>query len=219
MPNPRKPIIQTHKHEFFDLSNAQKMIAKRTRLRPDLRALFADAAAQGFKPLVGPKDVMAVKETYRAAQPIKDPSGRVAVQSLEVEFVAQNLGGPRTRDKWAIATISLKTQKPDGSAGPEEAYDMRLVAPAGNLQRPKEFIVTRGKVVQTRSFWSRMKKCLRKKRWCAEACGAALLSCSGTWVVYLACVAAQCGGCWGKCAACAGCRCRFWCKWAVGCCR
>lgn len=217
MPDPL-PFIQTHTIQQFDAPNAIRLVARKMRDKTDLAMLYQDAASQSFQPLTGPKDAYAFKETYKAAQPIKDPQTGEEVQELEVDFSVQNLKSAQSKDLWAIASVTLTSIKPDHKPGPSEEYHMRLVAPLGNLAKSTEFIVVGGKVTQTHSWWSRMKKCLKNK--CVAECAKSLATCpKPSWVAYLACVAARCGGCWVKCAACAGCKCKWWCKWGVGCCK
>ena len=71
--------------------------------------------------------------------------------------------------------------------------------------------------IQARSLLGRFTKCLRSG--CSSACLGATTACLGAFPVYLKCVIVKCGGCAVKCGACAACNCRFWCKWATGCCK
>jgi hypothetical protein len=77
-------------------------------------------------------------------------------------------------------------------------------------------IIAPGDVIEAESWWSAFKACLHGR--CGSTCLSALVSCSGTWAAYFWCLVAKCGGCVVKCAACSTCDCRWWCKWAVGCC-
>lgn len=162
-------------------------------------------------PATGPKSRYGMRETYRARTPIKDPHSSETVDELAVEILVQDLRKQRPGDSLAIAVIQLRAGKNS------ETYEMLLDAPGSSFLTAKEFMVEGGQVILAHSWWSRMRKCLIKR--CATPCTAALALCTGSWAAYLACVAETCGGCWISCGACASCKCKYWCKWAVKCCK
>lgn len=101
-----------------------------------------------------------------------------------------------------------------------DVYSFCLVAPKGNFAKAQEYRVASNlNVVKTNSWWSCLKKRLRRK--CARKCVVSLITCAatGSWVGYILCVAKQCGACFAKYSAGCGCNCRWWCRWAIGCCR
>jgi hypothetical protein len=66
------------------------------------------------------------------------------------------------------------------------------------------------------TFWQRLVRCLRG---CGGACITAIATCpKNSWAAFLGCIAVRCGVCAIKCPPCAACDCRWWCKWAAGCC-
>lgn len=204
--------IKFRQEEILDHADVLQKIKSLSQVQTNLRKLFDHAAGLGYQPAIGPKDVFGVRQTIRAIQPVREkPKSAQTVMEMTFDLKLQNLHKPGSKDMMAIATATI-------SAGQHsDTYDMLLEAPGGSFRKFREYVISGNKVTQTHSWWSRMKKCLLRK--CAGACVGALITCSGTWAAYLACVAAVCGGCWTICAACASCRCRWWCKWASGCCK
>lgn len=169
---------------------------------PGVQALIADLDAKDFKPVArGPNAFFGLTKAYKSSD------GKTATFGLSLQSYSKAGSG----DEAAVAVITITSGKES------DTYRFSLVAPKGDFRNAVERRVdARNTVRLANSWWSRCKACLKKK--CIAVCLGALVTCSGTWAAYLACVAAACGGCFVACAACAACNCRWWCKWAAGCC-
>lgn len=200
--------VALRQDEFLKTADVLTKLDARKRQDPNVRVLFAEAAKRGFA--VAPKKVFGFRQTLKPIQPTR--RGAVTVKQVVFEMNVQEFSAPRgSKDALAIVTVIIT-----GGRDLEESYEMLLEAPGGNISLSREYMVADGKVVLARSWWSKVKACL--KRECIATCVGALITCSGTWIAYLGCVALACGACFTKCAACASCKCRWWCKWGVGCC-
>jgi len=206
-------VIKNMTVEIFDHTQVGKQLTVLTK-KQGVKPVYQYAAQEGFKPLKGAKNMQGFKRTYNAAKPIK--RGKEKVQRLEYSFHVQELQKRGSKDKAAIIVTHLRGV---GLKGADVAEARLLVAPGGKIAKAREYKydLKKKKVAATRSWWTRCKACLKKN--CIATCVTSLVTCSGTWVAYLACVGAICGGCFTRCSACASCKCRWWCKWAAGCCK
>jgi len=175
---------------------------------------------RGFEALTGPENFFGIKETYRVMM----DDGEIVQQTTTLEV--QDYISSDRRDLGALVRVRLETED-----GCKEEYTFNLVAPCGDFSRPIEYqavatiirdpttgaMTTRLEMVETDSWGSCMLQELKK---CASPCVNALVTCPKTsWTAYLGCLAVRCGGCFVAKAACCTCNCKWWCKWAVGCCR
>lgn len=200
--------------EIFDApAAAQALQARAGEARGKLKKLEDEAQKRGYRRAAGQRPEIAMRQKFRSAQPVRPPAGEqgAAVQDLQIDISLRALEKPNSQDQAAIATVTA-------TAGSHtEVYDMLLEAPNGDFAKAREFEVNeRDQLVAANSWWTAARSCAIGK--CGSVCIGALVACSGTWAAYLLCVAAACGGCWVRCAACATCNCRWWCKWATGCC-
>lgn len=210
----QKLKIASRQEEFLDSKDVIKRLKSKKQVNRNLK--FLEKYAQGLGYLASDKsdDVFGIRSKVRSKVPIRESRlGRETVNEVTFELEVQNFKKSRSRDKLALATMTIT------AGNHSETYDTLLLAPAGNLLKPREYIYNekKGKVELTHSWWSRFTSCLGKR--CISSCLNSLISCSGTWAAYLGCVAAYCGGCFVICTACASCRCRWWCRWATRCCR
>ena len=200
--------------ELFD---GTAVLSKMTALasKREVKAVLELARSQGFTPSTKAGDVQGFKRSYKPDGVISD--GGLTVNKLDHTYMVQELKKSGSSDKAAIVVTTLSA--PGAFAGTE--IDVRfLMAPNGDVQKTTEmrFDRTTGKVVPTNSWWTRFKSCISGK--CASTCVASLGTCAfASWAGYLQCVAIACGGCSAKCIVCASCNCRWWCKWATGCCK
>lgn len=175
------------------------------------KTIFDHAAKLGFKPKTGDRDVHQIKRTFRASRPVKDPGGSSTVQTVSFDLVIQNFGKAGSKDEVAVAMLNI-------TAPGQTINDARLLTSVGGDRNnyKEEMVDAQGKVVETQSWWT----CTRDGvlRDCGGPCLAAIIGCSGTWVAYLFCLAIRCGGCAAGKAVCCACDCRWWCRWATGCC-
>jgi hypothetical protein len=181
--------------------------------RGRLKKLQDEAQKRGYRASNKPRSSVGLRQRFRAARPVRPPAGEqgAPVQELQYEMSLRTLEKPNSQDQAAIATVTV-------TAGQNtEQYDLLLEAPGGNFAQAQEFKVENDQVVPAQSWWTAARSCVTRS--CTSVCVGSLVTCSGTWAAYLICVAAACGGCWVKCAACATCNCKWWCRWATGCCR
>jgi len=174
--------------------------------------LDQEARARGYRPLTGPGAEFGLRQRIRSRVQVNAPAGETgpSVQELQFELAIRALEKGDSEDQAAIAIATI-------TAGQNtEELDLLLEARGGNFARAREFKVMNERVVPANSWWTAAQSCVLSR--CSSVCTGALVTCSGTWAAYLLCVAAACGGCWVSCAACATCNCRWWCRWAAGCC-
>jgi hypothetical protein len=212
MPLPLSPLERRMTREFFDPATTLNDM-KRLSGRGDLATLASEAQRRGYKAGGTQKDVLGYRQRVEAAQPMRPPRGirGTAVREVEFELRIQAFTKDQSQDQAALITTTLRAGRNT------ETYEALLEAPGGDFARASEHVVEGGKVVATNSWWSAFTRCLHSK--CVSVCVSSLLTCPfTTWVGYVGCVLARCGGCGAKCAACASCDCRWWCRWAAGCC-
>lgn len=201
MPQPKKPYltaITTRYPASKTLTTHFKSLAKKDAKG---KVLHGHLEEKGFKAVAGDKGVFGFTNTYRSTD------GKSTTIDCRVQSYNKTGG-----DTAAMVVVTASSGKNT------EEYKCILVAPKGNIDKASEFkLDARSRVVRAHSWWSCVKKYLKSK--CATACITALVTCKGDFVTYLACVAGLCGGCFLKYSACCSCNCKFWCKWAVGCCK
>lgn len=200
--------------EMFDGTTALTKI-ETLSTRAEVKTVLKLAQTRGFTPAGKVADVQGFKRTYTSDKVIAE--GGEQVTKLDYSFFAQNLVKAGSTDIAAMVVTTLNA--PGVTKKPE--IDVRfLVAPGGDVTKTVEMrydAVTKG-VISTNSWWTRLKACIKGS--CSSVCAAALGTCTlASWAGYLQCLAIACGGCSAKCVACATCKCRWWCKWATGCCK
>jgi hypothetical protein len=199
--------------ELLDPGSVQAEWAQATDARPQIRMLEQASSARGYVPLETDDAIVGVRYRAQASGEVIAPRvfGETAsVQQVEFEVRIRSLTMPGTANQAAIATATI-------SAGENSStYEAFLEARDGNFNQITEYTITGNRLTQAESWWSAVVRCLSGS--CATVCLGALVSCTGAWAAYLLCVLAACGGCGAKCTACATCDCRWWCRWATGCC-
>jgi len=175
---------------------------------------------RGFEALTGDDNFFGISETSRVMM----DDGEI-VQLITTLEVQDYISSDR-KDLGALVRVRLEAED-----GCKEEYIFNLVAPCGDFSRPIEYqavatsirdpttgaMTTRLEMVETDSWGTCMQRELKK---CASPCVNALVTCpKSSWTAYLGCLAVRCGGCFVAKAACCTCNCKWWCKWAVGCCR
>jgi len=187
-----------------------------------------------------------VKSTSEIKAPRVIPGEPRAASEVQFEILGHSLGSPASRALGAIVSTTLTTGEAaitydfllDAKDGNFERATEWVVAPtaglaadaqaierpagsyidmpAGSMGMGEASIIQGDGIIEAESWWSGFVGCLRSR--CASSCLSSLHSCSGYWAAYFWCLVAKCGGCVLKCAACSTCDCRWWCRWAVGCC-
>lgn len=200
MPAPKTFVanIATNLHDVDAVKKKFDTLLK----HPGVQALAGHLGEQGFKPAKKGKDAY-----FGATNTFKSNDGKTAT----FEFHLQSFAKAGSKDAAALGSYTVK------SGDKSQTYHFTLVAPKGDFEKALEHTVNKAhKVRKANSWWSRWVNCLRSR--CVSTCLGALATCSGTWAAYLWCVVAACGGCVLRCVGCASCNCRWWCRWAVGCC-
>ena len=185
-----------------------------------MRLASDNLVERGFVALTGSDNFFGIRETYRVMM----DDGEIVQQTTTLEV--QDYISSDRRDLGALVRVRLETED-----GCKEEYTFNLVAPCGDFNRAIEYqavetsirdpttgaMTARLEMVETDSWGSCMLQELKK---CASPCVNALVTCPKTsWSAYLGCLAVRCGGCFVAKAACCTCNCKWWCKWAVGCCK
>jgi hypothetical protein len=210
---PDQAEIMLEQNEILDAQAAAKGLEKRLKdPKGRLKRLEEEATRRGYRKIAGPRAEFGLRQKFKANRPIRPPRGEqgAAVQELEFEFSLRALEIPDSEDQAAIASVTITAGKNT------EEYEMLLESVGNDFEEIREFMIENDQVVAANSWWTAARSCVIGK--CGSVCIGSLVACSGTWAAYLICVAAACGGCWLKCSACATCNCRWWCRWATGCC-
>jgi hypothetical protein len=216
---PTSAVAQPLSDISSDLAPIKTEVLKSNTLVPEfarLRAVDAEVIAandflvsKGFSAQTGAANVFGQRETYRTTS-----KGQKMDETYTLRV--QDYAKPGSKDAAAIAQVEVV------AGGRSEVYSFSLIAPEGNFEMAEEYQVgeTGGimSVTKANSWWTCVKQQI-KERNCGSVCLSSLTSCpTSSWVAYLGCVAAKCGGCFVKASACCACNCKWWCKWAVGCC-
>jgi len=211
----RPPAIASESVELLDQDRAFKSFQAQSD-RPELNVMTDHLASRGYVLLEKPEEAFCIKSKITATEGMRPPRGEraEAVKTVEFELVGMSTQkddqDQGDQDQGAVVTSIVR-------AGDNViTYDFILEAPGGDFRRASEFAVEDGKLVVANSWWSAWGGCLRSR--CANTCLSSLTQCSGSWSTYFWCVAARCGGCVLRCAACSTCDCRWYCRWATGCC-
>ena len=209
---PTGPNIAAVRIELLDPAKVMQSVQSRA-MRGPLAVLKNEAEKRGYAAATGAKNAYGYRHVFVATKEIKPPKGETgaAVKETSVEIHVQSFTKKGSKDQAALMVVTIQ-------AGTNtETREMLLEAPGGNFATPKEYVIVNNKVTPAKSWWTAFVSCLKSK--CIANCLSALLKCSGTWAAYLACVLATCAACGTYCVACATCNCKWWCKWAVGCCK
>jgi hypothetical protein len=209
---PTGPQIASERIELLPHTRVvQNLQSKLTR--GPMSILHGEIKRRGFTAATGAKNVYGFRHVFTATREIKPPKGVAGapVKETSVEINVQDYSKKGVKDKLALLTVTFQ------AGANTETREMLLEAPGGNFAKPREYIVVKNKLAPARSWWTAFKACLKRK--CIATCLAALVKCSGTWAAYIACVLVTCAACGVSCAACSTCNCKWWCKWAVGCCK
>jgi len=208
-----QPLIKNMTVEIFDPELVRRQVSA-LATKPEVKPILDKATELGFSPLTGAKNLQGFRRTYTSATPVVNGSQKIS--KLEVSYQIQELKKSGSKDK---AVVIITTFEGVGLKDANEIDSRLLIATDGDLKKTQEFkLGSTGKAVLTKSWWTRFKACIKGS--CSSVCLSALVSCPfSSWAAYLGCLAIKCGGCSAKCVGCASCRCRWWCKWAVSCCR
>jgi hypothetical protein len=213
----QRPHIKSETFEFLDQEQTMGLFGGVLRDDSELQQLLEEANNRGFAQAEGAEGFVGYRQTTTATEPINPPRkggppNAEPVGEISVEITGQALTGGKGRGEAAIAFTRITTD-----SGENVVYPLLLVAPDGDFQRATELIVHEGEIVEAESWWTAFVGCLGNG--CAQQCLSALFSCGGAWNVYLWCLLWKCGPCVTRCLACATCNCKWWCKWATGCCK
>jgi hypothetical protein len=208
-PEPPDPAdeAEIEESEPLDPEEVSKEVGK-LKERKKGKALHADLDKRGFKP---GKDKN--KDFYGQRTKIKHPDKPNT--RITQTFIVQNYHKQGSSDAVAIGSLTVSSKGP----GEDESttYDFALIAADGDFENVTELTVDEmDKVVVANSMYSCVRNYLIKR--CTSVCATAAITCTGTWVAYLACVGVACGGCVTVGVTCCGCDCSWWCRWGVGCC-
>lgn len=187
--------------DYLPLASTKRAFDAAHAKEAGLQALRAKATADGFVPVRGKESNWGMKASWTAS------NGKSVSYEMHIE---SHKGG---KDEACLMTETLRT-----SDGDTTTYNSFLVAAGGNFKNVSEYYAdSANRVRLAKSKWTRFRNCVKSR--CVGPCLGSLVTCSGTWAAYLLCVAIACGGCMAVCGACALCNCKWWCKWAVGCCK
>lgn len=172
----------------------------------EVKSLVDHLNKKGFFAQRNSKNFYGVAETYRDV---------ISKKQVRYKFQFQDYINPDTKDLVALCHLSATSGKEI------ETYTFYLLAPGGNFDQMEEYMIDKRLNVQrANSWWSCTKKRVSKK--CSGECVSAFITCvpagASSVVGYLVCVAGNCTGCLIKAGACCACDCRWYCKWATGCC-
>jgi hypothetical protein len=176
------------------------------------QALDNHLGAAGFKPRNNPS-----ADFYGQRTRFRDPDQQNRITTRTI--VLQNYDKEGSTDAAAIATVTISTR--EGPQVDTDTYDFVLIAPEGDPENFIELTVDEdGTVVEANSWFSCVWNGIKAR--CVGTCVSALNDCKPalafSWAAYVGCLALKCGVCLTKVMACCECNCRWWCRWAAGCC-
>lgn len=212
-----QPTIKLEQLEVLDDENVLSELDSLSGLHSELQTLFNLTESAGFTEVARSAYGWQIKVEAAGEVtpgPGDDPGGGpVSSLTSRALFKGFTGGGGAAPNLLAVGTMTV-------TAGSHEHTEyLQFEAPNGDIGRMIERKVDEGgALVVVDGWWDRFRGCLGG---CGGVCLAALGGCAGAGALpaILGCLAIRCGGCAAKCAACATCDCRWWCKWAAGCCR
>ena len=211
------PLI-LEKIEFLPPASVASTFATLLRADQEIKAIDVNLASKGLVAGTGDISYWGVKAAYGTGA--DQVTVTMVLRSYSPKFTIYT-PVPQKTDAYAAAQVTVSGQ------GRSDTYSFSLLAPKGDFSKSSEWKVVDPATLDVLnlsvspafSWWSCVWSYLRNK--CAGICAAAAVHCvatSATWPAYLACVAGPCGGCLTKALVCCTCNCRWWCKWACGCC-
>ena len=197
------PYIKATTLDYLEHVAVRADMARLLQTDLGMKSLKSEIDDAGFKPVAGSKGAWGTKGSWT----------RNDDQTVKFEISLQGFAKPGSKDSMALLIMTMT-----GPKGETDTYRCSLRAPAGKLANVVErYVDKNNKVLLANSYWTRAWNCIRST--CGGPCVRSLTGCTAGIVPCIVSVLTVCGGCAVKCLACAGCNCRWWCKWAVGCCR
>jgi len=188
-----------------------------------------DLVKRGFKAQTKDENFFGFTEVYKVRSKTTGKETQqkltMSVQDYFGKSMEDDKGKPPKQDLGALVRITLEAE------GQRETYTFNVVAVDGNFDNVVEYAAVetpggktatggihpaRLEMLKTNSWWSCVRGQIREH--CSASCRNALTECHGGWASYIGCVAWRCGGCYVAKSACCTCNCKWWCKWATGCC-
>jgi len=209
---PRQPEILTERIELLDQEQVLRDLRDRGSRDVELRLLSDEAQRRGGRLIDRPESVFGYRHSFESPRPVRAPRGvrGADVTSAEFQILVEEYESPGSTNQLAVGIATLR------GGDHSSSYPLLLEAPGGDFVQSDEFTVVGDTIEPTESWWTAVTGCLSRN--CVTVCANSIVTCKGSWIEYLGCVAWNCGGCWVKCAGCATCNCSWWCTWAVGCC-
>jgi hypothetical protein len=198
--------LTPQKSKVLSSKTLDKSFIQLIKTNDEVKTLAGHLNSKGFVAQRESRNFYGISETYKDA---------ISKKQVTYKFQFQDFRNPNSKDLIALCHLSA-------SSGKEiETYTFYLIAPNGDFDQMQEyFIDKRLNILQANSWWSCTKKRISNK--CPGACLTAFITCvpagASSVVGYLVCVVSNCAGCLIKAGACCACDCRWYCKWATGCC-
>lgn len=185
-----------------------KKFEKLHKVDKEVSALAAHLKTKGFRPQKEKKNFWGVKTTH-------EDGDKKAIVSVYI----QDYTKPKSKDGGCVGQVAIAV------GDRSDIYSFSLIAPEGDVKRPKEYRVDKAlKVLEADSFWD----CVWAEagKHAPTVLGGALVPCAlsaqvggpFSWAVFLSCMALALGGVFFWAVACCDCNCRWYCSW-LGCCR
>lgn len=191
-----------------------KSFIKLLQTNDEVRTLAEHLNSKGFVAQHNPKNLYGVLEKYKDG---------ISKRQVRFKFQFQDYSKPDSKDLIALCTFSVCTGNIFTACSKREAetYSFYLIAPNGDYEQMQEYTIDSNlNVIKANSWWSCTKRRVSKK--CPGDCLSAFITCIPSGITsiagYLGCVVSKCAGCLIKAGACCACDCKWYCKWATGCC-
>lgn len=194
------------KSKVISSKTLDKSFIQLIKTNDEVKTLAGHLNSKGFVAQRDLKSFYGISETYKDA---------ISRKQVNYKFQFQDYKNPNSKDLIALCHLKAVSGKET------ETYTFYLIAPDGNFDEMQEyFIDKRLNILKANSWWGCTKKRISKK--CPGECLSSFITCvpsgAGSVVGYLICVAGNCTSCLIKAGACCACDCRWYCKWATGCC-
>ncbi len=200
---PTAPYIKATTLDYLAHTVVRTELEKLATSHPGVMALRSEIEGLGFKPVAGVKGVWGTKASWTASNN----------QTVSFEIHVQSFAKAGSKNQAALLNLTTI-----GSGGETDTYRCSLQAAEGDWSKAVErYADKNNKIRPSNSYWPRAWKCIKGS--CGGPCINSLAGCTGGLAACIISIVGICGGCAVKCLACAGCNCKWWCKWAVGCCK
>lgn len=198
--------LKPQKTKVLSSKTLDKLFIQLVRTNDEVKTLANYLNSKGFVAQRESRNFYGISETYKDT---------ISKRQVTFKFQFQDYKNPNSKDLIALCHLSVTSGKET------DTYTFYLIAPDGDFDKMQEYYIDkRLNILQANSWWNCTKNRISNK--CPGQCLSAFITCVPSWatsvVSYLTCVVTNCAGCLITAGACCACDCKWYCKWAIGCC-